>query len=211
MKIFPLMLKMCKERHSLKILGGLFFFIFASCLPVTQNFEEEKESFPLVGNWNVLSVKGFNNKNCTVEIDTTDDDLSDIIEWSGTMTFTDSTATSNYVYSIKFQKYCDNLGGTMIDTTCTVESEGVSVEMTEKMFSEEICLKIDDNANYSDGKCNIPELFIFNYTLNGNEFCELDDASDTPHCGTAEVTETSATITMPDHEENECEIIELTK
>ena len=177
--------------------------------------EEEEETASLVGTWNISSITSLDNKDCTVDTsstatDSTDEgDISDIGEWSGTITFTDSTATADYIFSITFQSYCEMLGGTLESTTCTVVFEGGSVEMTETMFSEELC--DEEGSEYSDGSCNMSESFAFDYTLDGSEYCELDDEDDTPHCGTAEVTKNSATITMPNHEDNECEIIELTK
>ena len=189
--------------------------LLISLLLIISCEEEEEDTFSLVGTWNIASITEFDNKDCTVDTsstatDSTDEgDISDIGEWSGTITFTDSTATADYIFSIKFQSYCEMLDGTMEGTTCTVVFEGGSLEMTETMFSEELC--DEEGSAYSDGGCNMSESFAFDYTLDGSEYCELDDEDDTPHCGTAEVTKTSATITMPNHEENECEIIELTK
>ena len=177
--------------------------------------EKEEETFDLVGTWNIASITALDNKDCTVDTsstatDSTDEgDMSDIGEWSGTITFTDSTATADYTFSIAFQSYCEMLGGTMEGTTCNVEFEGGSVEFTEEWFEEDVCG--EPGSEYSDGSCNMSESFAFDYTLDGSEYCEFDDQDDTLHCGTAEVTKTSAMITMPNDEENECEIIELTK
>ena len=199
-------IKVIRMKHLPLFLISLFIII--SC-------ENDEETFTLVGTWNISLIKHLDNKDCSVETSSTDidstaeGDISDIGEWSGTMTFTDSTATADYIFSIAFQSYCEILGGSVEDTTCTVEFEGRSVEMTETMFSEELCN--EEGSEYSDGKCNMPMSFTIKYTLDGSEFCELDDEDEAPHCGTAEVTKTSATITMPNHEENECEIIELTK
>ena len=173
--------------------------------------EEEEDTFSLVGTWNIASITEFDNKDCTVDTsstatDSTDaGDMDDIGEWSGTITFTDSTATADLIFSIAFQGWCETVDGTLEGNSCTVEG----FEFTEERFEEDVCG--EPGSEYSDGSCNMSESFSFDYTLDGSEYCELDDEDDTPHCGTAEVTKTSATITMPNDEENECEIIELTK
>ena len=59
--------------------------------------------------------------------------------------------------------------------------------------------------------CRSDQLYAFFYTLDGSKYCEWGELDEPSQCGTAEVTKTSATITMPNDEENECEIIELTK
>ena len=173
--------------------------------------EEEEETASLVGTWNIASITSLDNKDCTVDTsstatDSTDaGDMDDIGEWSGTITFTDSTATADLIFSIAFQGWCETVGGTMEDNSCTLED----FEFTEEWFEENVCG--EPGSEYSDGSCNMSESFAFDYTLDGSEYCEFDDEDDTLHCGTAEVTKDSATITMPNHEDNECEIIELTK
>ena len=177
--------------------------------------EKEEETFDLVGTWNISSIKELDNKDCIVDTsstatDSTDEgDMSDIGEWSGTITFTDSTATADYIFSIAFQGWCEMMGGTMEGNSCTLDVGGEDGEFTEEWFEEDVCG--EPGSEYSDGSCNMSESFAFDYTLDGSEFCELGDEDEPPHCGTAEVTKTSATITMPNDEENECEIIELTK
>ena len=190
----------------MKYLPLLFIslFLIISC-------DKEEETFDLVGTWNIASITEFDNKDCTVDTsstatDSTDaGDMDDIGEWSGTITFTDSTATADLIFSIAFQGWCETVDGTLEGNSCTVEG----FEFTEEWFEENVCG--EPGSEYSDGSCNMSESFAFDYTLDGSEYCELDDEDDTPHCGTAEVTKTSATITMPNHEENECDIIELTK
>ena len=184
--------------------------------------EKEEETFDLVGTWNISSITELDNKDCTVDTsstatDSTDEgDMSDIGEWSGTITFTDSTATAtdsttitfataDYIFSITFQGWCEMMGGTMESNSCTFEGS----EFTEELFEENVCGEA--SSEYSDGKCNMPMSFDFFYTLDGSKYCEWGEPDEPPHCGTAEVTKTSATITMPNDEENECEIIELTK
>lgn len=205
--------KVIKMKHLPLLLIPLFLIV--SC-------EEEEGAVSLVGTWNIASITNLGNKDCTVDADSTDDgDLSDIGEWSGTMVFTDSTGTADYTFSFEFQKYCELLGGTMEGATCTVEFG--SEEISEGMF-EEMCLEEDDDAEYSDSKCNMSELFEFYYTLDGSEFCEFGDRVawtlvdslgtgefGVGSCGTIEVTKTSATITMPNHADHECDIIELAK
>ena len=115
--------------------------------------EKEEETFDLVGTWNISSITELDNKDCTVDTsstatDSTDEgDMSDIGEWSGTITFTDSTATAtdsttitfataDYIFSIPpailtFQGWCEMMGGTMEGNSCTLDVGG---EFTGEWF-----------------------------------------------------------------------------
>ena len=196
--------------------------LLISLLLIISCEKEEEDTFSLVGTWNIASITEFDNKDCTVDTsstatDSTDEgDMSDIGEWSGTITFTDSTATAtdsttitfataDYIFSITFQGWCEMMGGTMESNSCTFEGS----EFTEELFEENVCGEA--GSEYSDGSCNMSESFAFYYTLDGSEYCEWGEPDEPSQCGTAEVTKTSATITMPNDEENACEIIELTK
>ena len=203
--------------------------LLISLLLIISCEKEEEDTFSLVGTWNIASITEFDNKDCTVDTsstatDSTDEDSweSDIGEWSGTITFTDSTATAtdsttitfataDYIFStppaiLTFQGWCEMMGGTMEGNSCTLDVGG---EFTGEWFEENVCGEA--SSEYSDGKCNMPMSFDFFYTLDGSKYCEWGELDEPSQCGTAEVTKTSATITMPNDEENECEIIELTK
>ena len=130
--------------------------LLISLLLIISCEKEEEDTFSLVGTWNIASITEFDNKDCTVDTsstatDSTDEgDMSDIGEWSGTITFTDSTATAtdsttitfataDYIFSIPpailtFQGWCEMMGGTMESNSCTFEGS----EFTEELFEENV-------------------------------------------------------------------------
>ena len=214
-------------------------FLIMSC-------EEDEEILGLVGTWNIESMTNLDNKDCTVDTsstqtDSTEFDISDIGEYSGTITFTDSTAAADYVFTFEFQEYCEMMGGTWSpmegeENSCTVRFGSQSQEITETGFDEDICLGINEDVEEwpdatitwdpvtGDSKCNHNMTFEVYYTLDGSVYCEFDNktawvmadslntgSGEDVSCGSVEITKDSATITMPNDEDNECDIIELTK
>ena len=135
--------------------------------------EDEEEILGLVGSWNIASITNLDNRDCTVDTDSTvtDSTESDFGEYSGTMTFTDSTATADYVFTFEFQEYCEMMGGTWSpmegeENSCTVRFGSQSQEITETGFDEDICLGINEDVEEwpdatitwdpvtGDSKCN---------------------------------------------------------
>ena len=98
-------------------------FLIMSC-------EEDEEILGLVGTWNIESMTNLGNKDCTVDTsstqtDSTELDISDIGEYSGTITFTDSTVSADYNFSFYFEEYCEMMGGTWstmegVENSCTI-------------------------------------------------------------------------------------------
>ena len=205
--------------------------------------EDEEEILGLVGSWNIASITNLDNRDCTVDTDSTvtDSTESDFGEYSGTMTFTDSTGAADYVFTFEFQEYCEMMGGTWSpmegeENFCTLRFGSQSLEITQTGFDEDICLGINEDVEEwpdatitwdpvtGDSKCNHNMTFEVYYTLDGSVYCEFDNktawvmadslntgSGEDVSCGSVEITKDSATITMPNDEDNECDIIELTK
>jgi len=228
-------------------------FLIMSC-------EEDEEILGLVGTWNIESMTNLGNKDCTVDTSSTSTDSTvfgigynvrpsefDFGEYSGTITFTDSTVSADYNFSFYFEEYCEMMGGTWsimegVENSCTIMYGNKSLKIEQTGFDEDICLGIDYNYDMDDDVeewpdatiswdpdtgdsiCNHNMTFEAYYTLDGSVYCEFDDkttwemadslntgSGDDVSCGTVVLTKDSATITMPNHENNECDIIELTK
>ena len=106
-------------------------FLIMSC-------EEDEEILGLVGTWNIGSMTNLGNKDCTVDTTSTSTDSTvfgigynvrpsefDFGEYSGTITFTDSTVSADYNFSFYFEEYCEMMGGTWstmegLENSCTI-------------------------------------------------------------------------------------------
>ncbi len=163
----------------------------------------EDATLSIEGTWTITSVTSYENSNCSGQGETED------ITGTATFTGTDATVTINQSYS--FSTFCEESDGEMIGDTCSME--GGYFEFTLDDFAA-ICEYYGEGSLDDDNNCIMTWLDEYDYTfdLESGEYCETyyagTDSSETD-CGSAELTENSLTITLP--EEDECFQINLSK
>jgi len=182
--------------------------IFISC-------EDKKEDTPgdttpasLVGTWSIVSATEYENGDCSgegVELDAT-----------GNITFSDLGEASLTVnQTLSFSSFCEDMEGEMVDDTTCSFYEGyylITINTFESLCDEEEGVFDDENNSctftFSDG-------FDYTYDMETGEYCEIyyaDTDSSETDCGTAVVTENSATLQMPGGDDDEeCTSIVLSR
>ena len=95
--------------------------------------------------------------------------------------------------------------GSITGSTWVIDSP-VEIEVSNDMFSQ---LCTDSNGQYSNDLCSITSTNIWTYSINGNEYCEEGNDGGYTHCGTIELTSTSAIITISD--EDGCLVINYSR
>ena len=193
--------------------------IFISCDDDGDSHKEPHEM--LVGTWTVASVTEFSNSDCT------GGDGVDL-EVSGTITYTESSATIDISLTQSLEAYCTERGGQMDGANCIKEDGQV---MTPDDFATDCTSEGEDVGQMVDGNCVFSFQESFDYMLSSyiadgsgeRGYCEIeyDDASGHDadggthyHCGTANIDENRTTLIFPPTEEDEdsgCLYIELTR
>ena len=174
--------------------------IFISC-------EDKKEDTPgdttpasLVGTWSIVSATEYENGDCSGE--------GQNIDITGTATFTETgEALINITQNLSFSDFCvDWYDGEMVDdTTCSFYGGYVSIEEYAGL-----CYEIggDSWGGGDDQSCVFywAEEYDYTYDMETSVYCEIDyaatDSSETT-CGTAVVTENSATLQIPGYDEDD--------
>ena len=95
--------------------------------------------------------------------------------------------------------------GSITGSTWVIDSPA-EIEVSNDMFSQ---LCTDSNGQYSNDLCSITSTNVLNYSINGNEYCEEGNDGGYTHCGTIELTSTSAIITISD--EDGCLVINCSR
>ena len=80
------------------------------------------------------------------------------------------------------------------------------IEVSNDMFSQ---LCTDSNGQYSNDLCSITTTNVWNYSINGNEYCKESNDGGHTHCGTIELTPTNATVTISN--EDGCSVINYSR
>tara|TARA_B100000686_G_scaffold263847_1_gene277690 strand:+ start:111 stop:722 length:612 start_codon:yes stop_codon:yes gene_type:complete len=191
--------------------------IFISC----DDDDTHKEPHEmLVGTWNVASVTQFSNSDCT------GGDGIDL-NISGTITYTESSATIDVSLTQSLEDYCLERGGQMDGENCIKEDGQV---MTPDDFANDCTADGEDVGQMVDGNCVFSFQESFDYMLSSyiaegsgeRGYCEIyyDDGSGHDadggteyNCGTANIDENRTTLIFPPSEDDEggCQYIELTR
>ena len=163
----------------------------------------------LVGAWLIVSATEYENGDCSGE--------GQNIDITGTATFTETgEALINITQNLSFSDFCvDWYDGEMVDdTTCSFYGGYVSIEEYAGL-----CYEIggDSWGGGDDQSCVFywAEEYDYTYDMETSVYCEIDyaatDSSETT-CGTAVVTENSATLQIPGYDEDdECFSIVLSR
>jgi len=189
--------------------------IFFSCDDDDSHKEPHEE---LVGTWNVASAKEFSNSDCTggdgIELDI-----------SGTITYTEYSATIDITLTQSLEAYCLERNGQMDGVNCIKEDGQV---VTPDNYATECN---SDDGQMVDGNCVFSLQESFDYMLSSyiaegsgdRGYCEIyyDDGSGHDadggteyNCGTANIDENRTTFIFPpteDDEDSGCFYIELTR
>ena len=197
------------------LLIGLSLLFIMSC-------DEDKalvaEELSIIGTWTLVSITEYDNLTCTGDGGTTTDE-------TGTIEFTETSATLTLTESYSFIDYCEEWDGELTlsdgDTSCAVENEG-TFDLEDFGYNcENYGFTYDGNTGTLVGlNCNQTwiETFDFTFDMETMEYCELYEEWDgyiSTDCGTAELTENSLTITMSwsdeDEDEEGCDIFVLSR
>ena len=199
------------KKTLLLVLPFLFIFIM-SC-----ETDDDETSGSLVGTWTIDSVTFFENGSCSGEGET-DDYING--PFTGTITYTEVSATVSVGATFSLSSWCDEANGAMDnDTTCVYD--GYS-ERTLSGFASDC---VDDGGEFDDdNNCNyaFTEEFYYTYdedSLGNVMYCEIfydesESSNAETNCGTAVVTENSATLQFieeNDDDELECTVIVLSR
>ena len=191
--------------------------IFISC----DDDDTHKEPHEmLVGTWSVASVTQFSNSDCT------GGDGIDL-NISGTITYTESSATIDVSLTQSLEDYCLERGGQMDGENCIKEDGQV---MTPDDFANDCTTDGEDVGQMVDGNCVFSFQESFDYMLSSyiaegsgeRGYCEIyyDDGSGHDadggteyNWGTANIDENRTTLIFPPSEDHEggCQYIELTR
>ena len=173
----------------------------------------DETSDGLVGTWTVESFTTFENGDCSGVGETED--------FTGTITYTEVLATVTVSLSQSLSSFCDDADGAMVnDTTCVYDGD---YELTITGWAT-FCDEEEFGTLDEDNNCNFTFTDEFYYTYNedslGNVmYCEIyydesESSNAETNCGTAVVTENSATLQFieeNDDDELECTVIVLSR
>jgi hypothetical protein len=180
--------------------------IFISC-------EDEKEETPddttpvsLVGDWTIESATIYENDDCSGE--------GEELDATGNITFSETGEASLTVnQTLSFSSFCEDMEGEMIgDTTCSVYDGYYQITISDF----EMMCDYEDGELDDDNNCAFTwvEEYDYTYDILTGEYCEIyyaaTDSSETD-CGTAVVTENSATLQLPEEDGDECFSIVLSR
>ena len=158
----------------------------------------------LVGDW-TSGITAYSNSNC---------DGDALATGTGSVVYTATTGTSisETETLLSFAYYCGMLGGTIDGDSC-VAANGT--------------LQLADYASYcgplfggawdeASSTCVLTstDTSNFDYTVNGTEYCETkvnDEGASETSCGTIELSDQNATITMASTENNVCQVMVLAR
>ena len=183
--------------------------IFISCEDKKEETPDDTTPVSLVGDWSIVSATEYENGDCSGE--------GQNIDITGTATFTETgEALINITQNLSFSDFCvDWYDGEMVDdTTCSFYGGYVSIEEYAGL-----CYEIggDSWGGGDDQSCVFywAEEYDYTYDMETGVYCEIDyavtDSSETT-CGTAVVTENSATLQIPGYDEDdECFSIVLSR
>ena len=174
---------------------------------------DDETSDGLVGTWTVESFTTFENGDCSGVGETED--------FTGTITYTEVLATVTVSLSQSLSSYCDDADGAMVnDTTCVYDGD---YELTITGWAT-FCDEEEFGTLDEDNNCNFTFTDEFYYTYDedslGNVmYCEIyydesESSNAETNCGTAVVTENSATLQFieeNDDDELECTVIVLSR
>ena len=173
----------------------------------------DETSDGLVGSWTVESFTTFENGDCSGVGETED--------FTGTITYTEVLATVTVSLSQSLSSFCDDADGAMVnDTTCVYDGD---YELTITGWAT-FCDEEEFGTLDEDNNCNFTFTDEFYYTYDedslGNVmYCEIyydesESSNAETNCGTAVVTENSATLQFieeNDDDELECTVIVLSR
>ena len=173
----------------------------------------DETSDGLVGTWTVESFTTFENGDCSGVGETED--------FTGTITYTEVLATVTVSLSQSLSSFCDDADGAMVnDTTCVYDGD---YELTITGWAT-FCDEEEFGTLDEDNNCNFTFTDEFYYTYDedslGNVmYCEIyydesESSNAETNCGTAVVTENSATLQFieeNDDDELECTVIVLSR
>ena len=173
----------------------------------------DETSDGLVGTWTVESFTTFENGDCSGVGETED--------FTGTITYTEVLATVTVSLSQSLSSFCDDADGAMVnDTTCVYDGD---YELTITGWAT-FCDEEEFGTLDEDNNCNFTFSDEFYYTYDedslGNVmYCEIyydesESSNAETNCGTAVVTENSATLQFieeNDDDELECTVIVLSR
>ena len=174
---------------------------------------DDETSDGLVGTWTVESFTTFENGDCSGVGETED--------FTGTITYTEVLATVTVSLSQSLSSFCDDADGAMVnDTTCVYDGD---YELTITGWAT-FCDEEEFGTLDEDNNCNFTFTDEFYYTYDedslGNVmYCEIyydesESSNAETNCGTAVVTENSATLQFieeNDDDELECTVIVLSR
>ena len=174
---------------------------------------DDETSDGLVGTWTIESFTTFENGECSGVGETED--------FTGTITYTEVLATVTVSLSQSLSSFCDDADGAMVnDTTCVYDGD---YELTITGWAT-FCDEEEFGTLDEDNNCNFTFTDEFYYTYDedslGNVmYCEIyydesESSNAETNCGTAVVTENSATLQFieeNDDDELECTVIVLSR
>ena len=174
---------------------------------------DDETSDGLVGTWTIESFTTFENGDCSGVGETED--------FTGTITYTEVLATVTVSLSQSLSSFCDDADGAMVnDTTCVYDGD---YELTITGWAT-FCDEEEFGTLDEDNNCNFTFTDEFYYTyeedsLGNVMYCEIyydesESSNAETNCGTAVVTENSATLQFieeNDDDELECTVIVLSR
>ena len=199
------------KKTLLLVLPFLFIFIM-SC-----ETDDDETSGGLVGTWTVDSVTYYENGSCSGEGET-DDYING--PFTGTVTYTEVSATVSVVATYSLSSWCDEADGAMAnDTTCVYDGN------SELLLSGFVSDCVDDGGNWeADSTCNFVYTNEWYYTyhedsLGNATYCEIyydegEFIDVETVCGSAVVSGNTAILQIieeNDDNELECTVIMLSK
>ena len=191
----------------------ILLFVLPLLFIMSCDTDDDETSDGLVGTWTVESFTTFENGDCSGVGETED--------FTGTITYTEVLATVTVSLSQSLSSFCDDADGAMVnDTTCVYDGD---YELTITGWAT-FCDEEEFGTLDEDNNCNFTFTDEFYYTYDedslGNVmYCEIyydesESSNAETNCGTAVVTENSATLQFieeNDDDELECTVIVLSR